>query len=105
MPAGTPSAASAAASMSPAAPRASATSAGPTSASSGMRSIPGAPSMKWQGASTWVPVWVPSSIRLTFARSPAAIRVAGSIATAGSPSKVTIPVRSGRLTSIQATRE
>ena len=41
--------------------------------------------MKCRGASTWVPVWAPSSRRDTLAGSPRSIAFASSIATPGSP--------------------
>ena len=80
-------------------PVASTTTAGPTSAPSGTPSIPGAPSMKWTGASMWVPLCAPKSSRVTLHTPPALIEMESSVATTGSPGKETIPGRIGTLTS------
>ena len=81
---------------------ASTTQAGPISASSGIVSAPPPPSRKWTGASTWVPVWTPRSIRLTLQTAPSAIDEVRSIWNLGSPVNTAMSSWSGTLTSIQS---
>ena len=68
---------------------------------SGRASAPAPPSMKWTGASTWVPVWAPMSSRVTLHDAPLAIAWASSILIGGSPGKTAIPGRIGTVTSTQ----
>ena len=57
----------------PVAAVASTTQAGPIKASSAMASAVAPPSTKWMGASTCVPVWTPSAIRLMLQMAPSAM--------------------------------
>src|SRR5207253_3198712 len=74
----------------------STTTASPIRTSRGSDSTVAAPSRKWCGGSTWVPVWVPMWISETLAASPLAIRCAGSIRTGGSPGQVSMSGLMGR---------
>ena len=65
-----------------------------------MPSTPGAPSMKWTGASTCVPLWTPKSSRETLQTAPSAIAIGRSMRTTGSPGNEIIPGRIGTLMSI-----
>src|SRR5687767_14316806 len=66
---------------------------GPTNASMGSWSMVDAPSMKWIGGSTCVPVWLPNVTTDTLAESPFAMRRSGVIFGPSSPGQVGIPVR------------
>src|SRR2546421_6011246 len=68
----------------------STTVASPIRTSRGSCSIVGAPAMKWNGGSTWVPVWDPRRSSETLAASPLVMRWAGTTSTGGSPGQVSI---------------
>ena len=73
----------------------SATYTGPTRASSGRLSMLSAPSIKCEGASTWVPVCDPSERTLTVAESPLDKSLRKSNLGPGSPSYVGMSGRNG----------
>ena len=76
------------------------TRARPTVASSGIRSMPSPPGMKWIGASMCVPVCDPSEITDTLAASPRSMSSIRSIRTGGLSGQWTMPLRSGTEISI-----
>jgi len=62
-------------------------------------SMPAPSGLKWNGASMWVPVWAPISMRVTLAPSPRAMLRASGSDTPGSFGQTGMPSWIGTVTS------